>query len=69
MAQAEFDVVLATKWKNETSGKEGTSYTTVGGAYALSKGGFAIRPKHAIVLVPGTTDLMLFPHQEKEPGL
>jgi hypothetical protein len=58
---ADFDVVLATKWKNEKSGKEGTSYTTVGSAFALGKGGYAIRPKHAVVMVPGVTELMLFP--------
>jgi hypothetical protein len=58
---ADFNVVLATKWKNEKSGKEGTSYLTVGDAFAISKGGYSLRIKHAVTIVPGVTEMVLFP--------
>lgn len=63
------DVTLATKY--EQNGETKNRYQKVGAAFPMKNGsgGFSIKLDHAICVVPGVTELVLFAPKAKDEGV
>lgn len=60
------DVLIATKYQKD--GQEKTRYQRVGAAFSTKNGGWSVKFDAPTVVVPGISDLVLFPPREKNEG-
>lgn len=60
------DVLVVTKYQK--NGEEKSRYAKVGAAFSTKNGGWSVKFDGPTVIVPGISDLVLFPPREKDEG-